>query len=79
MFGVGPYTPGMSSGFRPPAQNKLRSIRDGVSRWPSSKQKSRREVVIGYVPAFVRLGPHTILTFVFLEQLRKNFGFLAPE
>ncbi|XP_065340233.1 mitochondrial dicarboxylate carrier isoform X1 [Cloeon dipterum] len=28
----------------------------------------------GYVPAFVRLGPHTILTFVFLEQLRKNFG-----
>nr|CAD7393367.1 unnamed protein product [Timema cristinae] len=33
----------------------------------------------GYVPAFVRLGPHTILTFVFLEQLRKNFGFLAPE
>nr|CAD7444245.1 unnamed protein product [Timema bartmani] len=33
----------------------------------------------GYVPAFVRLGPHTILTFVFLEQLRKNFGFLAAE
>ncbi|XP_066588897.1 mitochondrial dicarboxylate carrier [Prorops nasuta] len=29
----------------------------------------------GYVPAFVRLGPHTILTFVFLEQLRSNFGF----
>lgn len=32
----------------------------------------------GYVPAFVRLGPHTILTFVFLEQLRMNFGFF-PE
>lgn len=32
----------------------------------------------GYVPAFVRLGPHTVLTFVFLEQLRMNFGFL-PE
>ncbi|XP_012256507.2 mitochondrial dicarboxylate carrier isoform X2 [Athalia rosae] len=30
----------------------------------------------GYVPAFVRLAPHTILTFVFLEQLRTNFGFL---
>lgn len=30
----------------------------------------------GYVPAFVRLGPHTILTFVFFEQLRQNFGFL---
>ncbi|XP_049276591.1 mitochondrial dicarboxylate carrier-like [Anopheles funestus] len=33
----------------------------------------------GYVPAFVRLGPHTILTFVFLEQLRMNFGYLKPE
>ncbi|KAH8273163.1 hypothetical protein KR018_007221 [Drosophila ironensis] len=30
----------------------------------------------GYVPAFVRLGPHTILTFVFLEQLRLNFGYI---
>nr|CAD7443373.1 unnamed protein product [Timema bartmani] len=29
-----------------PAQNKLRSIRDGVSRWPSSIRKSRREEVI---------------------------------
>lgn len=29
----------------------------------------------GYVPAFVRLAPHTILTFVFLEQLRLNFGY----
>lgn len=28
----------------------------------------------GYVPAFVRLGPQTILTFVFLEQLRQNLG-----
>jgi len=30
----------------------------------------------GYVPAFVRLGPQTILTFVFFEQLRINFGHL---
>ncbi|CAD6993553.1 mitochondrial dicarboxylate carrier [Ceratitis capitata] len=30
----------------------------------------------GYIPAFVRLGPHTIITFVFLEQLRLNFGVL---
>ncbi|KAH1016005.1 mitochondrial dicarboxylate carrier [Dendroctonus ponderosae] len=30
----------------------------------------------GYVPAFVRLAPQTILTFVFLEQMRLNFGFL---
>lgn len=32
----------------------------------------------GYVPAFVRLAPQTILTFVFLEQLRFNFG-IFPE
>jgi len=30
----------------------------------------------GYIPAFVRLGPQTILTFIFFEQLRMNFGFL---
>lgn len=28
----------------------------------------------GFVPAFVRLGPHTVLTFILLEQLRLNFG-----
>ncbi|KAL1452737.1 hypothetical protein WDU94_006940 [Cyamophila willieti] len=33
----------------------------------------------GYVPAFVRLAPQTILTFVFLEQLRINFGFIKEE
>lgn len=33
----------------------------------------------GYVPAFVRLAPHTILTFVFLEQLRQNFGVILRE
>lgn len=33
----------------------------------------------GYVPAFVRLAPHTILTFVFLEQLRLNFGYLQVK
>ncbi|XP_013199768.2 mitochondrial dicarboxylate carrier [Amyelois transitella] len=30
----------------------------------------------GYIPAFARLAPHTILTFVFLEQLRINFGIV---
>lgn len=30
----------------------------------------------GYVPAFVRLGPHTILMWVFLEQMRLNFGHI---
>lgn len=28
----------------------------------------------GYIPAFVRLAPHTILTFVLFEQLTKYFG-----
>ncbi|XP_077980282.1 mitochondrial dicarboxylate carrier-like [Glandiceps talaboti] len=29
----------------------------------------------GFVPAFVRLAPHTILTFIFFEQLRLNLGY----
>lgn len=29
----------------------------------------------GLVPAGIRLAPHTVLTFVFLEQLRLNFGY----
>uniref|UniRef100_A0A8D8UZK5 Mitochondrial dicarboxylate carrier n=1 Tax=Cacopsylla melanoneura TaxID=428564 RepID=A0A8D8UZK5_9HEMI len=33
----------------------------------------------GYVPAFVRLAPQTILTFVFLEQFRLNFGYIKEE
>lgn len=33
----------------------------------------------GYIPAFVRLGPHTVITFVFFEQLRQNFGFFPEE
>ncbi|KAL7677836.1 hypothetical protein ACOME3_004069 [Neoechinorhynchus agilis] len=30
----------------------------------------------GFVPAFLRLAPHTILTFIFLEQLRMRLGYL---
>lgn len=33
----------------------------------------------GYIPAFVRLAPHTILTFVFLEQIRMNFGVIKTQ
>lgn len=33
----------------------------------------------GYIPAFIRLAPQTILTFVFLEQLRKHFGYLPAK
>ncbi|KAJ1128789.1 hypothetical protein NDU88_007164 [Pleurodeles waltl] len=32
----------------------------------------------GFVPAAVRLVPHTVLTFIFLEQLRKYFGVRVP-
>ncbi|XP_069125174.1 mitochondrial dicarboxylate carrier-like [Argopecten irradians] len=28
----------------------------------------------GFIPAFVRLGPHTVCMFMFLEQIRMNFG-----
>ncbi|XP_060700435.1 mitochondrial dicarboxylate carrier-like [Hemiscyllium ocellatum] len=31
----------------------------------------------GLVPAGIRLVPHTVLTFIFLEQLRSRFGFLV--
>ncbi|XP_056128033.1 mitochondrial dicarboxylate carrier [Rhinichthys klamathensis goyatoka] len=31
----------------------------------------------GLVPAGIRLIPHTVLTFVFLEQLKKHFGILV--
>jgi len=33
----------------------------------------------GFVPALTRLGPHTILTFIFFEQLRLHFGFLPAS
>lgn len=33
----------------------------------------------GFVPAFVRLGPHTILMFIFLEQYRQRFGYLPSH
>lgn len=28
----------------------------------------------GFFPYFFRLGPHTVLAFIFLEQLNKRFG-----
>nr|XP_010595186.1 mitochondrial dicarboxylate carrier [Loxodonta africana] len=33
----------------------------------------------GLFPAGIRLVPHTVLTFVFLEQLRKHFGIKVPS
>jgi len=32
----------------------------------------------GFVPAFVRLGPQTVLTFIFFEQIRLRFGRDVP-
>lgn len=32
----------------------------------------------GFIPAFVRLGPQTVLTFIFFEQLRLRFGDKVP-
>uniref|UniRef100_A0AC35TN25 Mitochondrial dicarboxylate carrier n=1 Tax=Rhabditophanes sp. KR3021 TaxID=114890 RepID=A0AC35TN25_9BILA len=29
----------------------------------------------GFIPAWVRLAPHTVLTFIFFEQLRIQFGY----
>lgn len=29
----------------------------------------------GFVPAFVRLGPHTVILLMLMEQLRLNFGY----
>ena len=32
----------------------------------------------GFIPAFVRLGPQTVLTFLFFEQIRLRFGRDVP-
>jgi len=33
----------------------------------------------GFVPAFIRLGPHTIITFLIKEQIRMHFGHLPAS
>ena len=33
----------------------------------------------GFIPAFIRLGPHTILMFIFLEQLKQRFGSMKSD
>ncbi|KAI9347013.1 mitochondrial carrier domain-containing protein [Obelidium mucronatum] len=46
--------------------------------WDAATKIARSEGVgaffKGWTPAFARLGPHTILTFVFLEQIKKVYG-----
>ena len=29
----------------------------------------------GFTPYYARLGPHTVLTFIFLEQMNKGYKF----
>lgn len=31
----------------------------------------------GSIPAFARIGPHTVLTFLIMEQLRLHFGHVS--
>uniref|UniRef100_A0A7E4VM56 Mitochondrial dicarboxylate carrier n=1 Tax=Panagrellus redivivus TaxID=6233 RepID=A0A7E4VM56_PANRE len=33
----------------------------------------------GFVPAFIRMAPHTVLLLVFCEQLRQRFGYLKQN
>lgn len=33
----------------------------------------------GFTPAFIRLAPQTVLTFVFMEKLRLKFGIIVPR
>jgi len=33
----------------------------------------------GWVPAYVRLGPHTIITFLTLEQLKRMYFSLVAS
>lgn len=33
----------------------------------------------GFIPAFARIGPNTILTFLMMEQLRLHFGYFQPK
>uniref|UniRef100_A0A6B2G184 Mitochondrial dicarboxylate carrier (Trinotate prediction) n=1 Tax=Myxobolus squamalis TaxID=59785 RepID=A0A6B2G184_MYXSQ len=44
-----------------------------IATLKSTRNEGAQAFFKGLVPAFVRLAPHTILTFVFLEQLKKMF------
>ena len=54
------------------SQGSLALVRATLREGPGAFYK-------GYVPAFVRLGPQTVLTFVFFEQLRIRFGHVPAE
>lgn len=41
-----------------------------LSEGPLALFKGLDSIIVGWVPQWVRLGPHTIITFLMLEQLR---------
>ena len=38
------------------------------------RQEGPQALLKGWVPAYVRLGPHTIITFLALEQLKRLYA-----
>jgi len=49
-----------------------------IDLYKQTRRQGYKVFTKGFVPAFVRLGPQTILTWIFLEQLRLNFGKQVP-
>jgi Mitochondrial carrier protein len=43
----------------------------------TTRQEGLRALYKGWLPSWLRLGPHSIITFIVLEKLRFGFG-LAP-
>lgn len=61
-------------------KTRVMSATENVGIVTLLKQTTQKEgwtwVFRGWVPSFIRLGPHTIVTFVFLEQHKKAYRYL---
>lgn len=53
----------------------------GMLRWAQKLyiEEGLMSFAKGFLPSLIRVMPHTILTFVFLEQLRVRFGKLKAD
>ncbi|EWC47560.1 hypothetical protein DRE_03180 [Drechslerella stenobrocha 248] len=64
-------------------KTKIMSSHDPDGIMHLLKKTTKREglmwVFKGLLPSFIRLGPHTVLTFVFLEQHKKIWRAIYPE
>ncbi|KAI0028280.1 dicarboxylic acid transporter [Vararia minispora EC-137] len=64
-------------------KSRLMSHSEGLSAVEifrtSLRDEGPRFLFKGWTPAFIRLGPNTVLLFVFLEQLKKAWDGFAPE